>query len=235
MAPARMRANWAAPIIPSGVGRDRGVHRHDVGLAQQLVEVVGGVGDERVAGDHPHAEALEPPPRGPSDGAEPDEAGGAPGQLPGPVALVGERVAEHRAGAHVAVAGHDVAGDGEQQGDGHLGDGVGVAPRRVEHGDAGGGGARPTSTLVGSPRVEPMATSGRSSTAPEQLSASQIDDRGAQLGDAGGEVVGAVQPHRALVEPRLEHDVGEAAQLVERRPPQRCRRRGRPGGSWRAC
>ena len=42
------RRTASAPIIPSGLGRDRGVHRHDVGLGEQVVERVGGVGGERV-------------------------------------------------------------------------------------------------------------------------------------------------------------------------------------------
>src|SRR5206468_10223629 len=73
-------------------------------------------------------------------GAETDEPGGLSGQLPRAEALVGDgAVGENALGAHVVVGGQDVAGGGEEQGDGELGDGVGVAPRRVEHGDAGGG------------------------------------------------------------------------------------------------
>ena len=60
---------------------------------------------------HAHAEALEPPPHGPADGAEADQPGGPARQLPGPEALVGDRaVAVHLALAHVAVGGHDAGG-----------------------------------------------------------------------------------------------------------------------------
>ena len=75
------------------VGRDHGVHRDDVGLGQQVVELVGGGVVEGVVGDDLHAQALEAPGRGPPDRAEADDAHGPARELPGPVALVGDRAA----------------------------------------------------------------------------------------------------------------------------------------------
>ena len=99
------------------LGGGRRVHRHDVGLAQQGLErVVGGVGRVRVVRDDRHAQALEAPSHRPPDGTEADETDRAPRDLPGPEPLVGDgSVAEHLAGPHVAVAGHHVAGHGQQQ------------------------------------------------------------------------------------------------------------------------
>ena len=124
-------------------------------------------------------EALEAPLRGPAHRAEADDAGGPPGDLPGAVALVGDgAVVEDRAGAHVAVAGDDVAGDGEEQGDGHLGDAVGVAARGVQHRDALVGGAGDVD--VGG--VAPGRADGPQRQVEHRAraeSASQIDDVGA--------------------------------------------------------
>ena len=115
-----------------------GVHRHDVGIGQERVErIVGGVVAVGVEGDHAHPQAFEPPPRRATDRAEPDQAGGSTGDLPRAVALVGQRaVAEHLQLADVAVGRQQMAGDGEQQRNGDLCHAIGVAARRVEHGDA---------------------------------------------------------------------------------------------------
>ncbi len=62
--------------------------------------------------------------------------------LPRPETLVGNRaVAKHLAGPDVGVGANQMTGGGEQQGDRHLGDRVGVAARRVQHRDPGAGGA----------------------------------------------------------------------------------------------
>ena len=120
-----------------GLRRHLGVHRHDVGLFEQLIKGVGGVGVVRVIGDHPHPEALQAPLGGLADRAEADEPGGAPGQLPGAKSLVGDGVvAPYLARAHVEVGAHESPVDGKEHGDGHLGHGVGVAPGRVEHGNS---------------------------------------------------------------------------------------------------
>ena len=56
-----MRANCSAPIIPAVSGVTIGVHRHHVGLGEQVVERVRGLVVVGVVRDHAHAEALEPP------------------------------------------------------------------------------------------------------------------------------------------------------------------------------
>ena len=87
------------------------MHRHDVGLGEQVVERVRGVGRERVVADDLHAEAGEPPRRRPAHRAVADDAGGLAGHLPGPEALVGDgAVAVGLAGAHVEVGADDARG-----------------------------------------------------------------------------------------------------------------------------
>ena len=87
--------------------------------------------------------------------------------------------------------------------------------------------AAATSTLVGSPRAEPTATSGRSRTGPATTSPSQIDDRGALGVDALGQCVGAVEAERSVVEPRVDDEVGHRGQPLDARPTER---RGHEGG-----
>ena len=80
------------------------------------------------------------------------------------------------------------------------------------------------STLVGSPRHEPIASSGRSSTGPFTESLSTIEQVGALGLDALGELLGAVEAQRPVVDPRIEHDVG--AELAQRLEPVAPERRG---------
>ena len=133
-----------------------------------------------------------------------------PGELPAAEALVGDRaVAVHLALAHVAVGGDEVAGDGEQQADGELGHAVGVAARAPAARGCPWRWRPSRSTLVGSPRVEPMATSGRSSTGPAALVGLADEDRGPELGGAGGQLLLVVEPERLLVDPRVDDELAE--------------------------
>ena len=113
--------------------------------------------------------------------------------------------------AHVAVGREHVAGDGEQQRDGDLGHAVGVAAGRVQHRECPRSVAAATSTLVGSPRVEPMTRSGRSSTSPCTKSASHTSTVAPELVDPLGQLRAVPDPQRRLVEPRVEHDVAHLA------------------------
>src|SRR4029078_708987 len=86
-------------------------------------------------------EALEAPFRRAPARTEPDDAGGAVVELPRPEALVGNRaVAPDLALAHVHVGPDDATVDRVQESDGHLGDGIGVPPRRPQDRDPPGRG-----------------------------------------------------------------------------------------------
>ena len=204
------------------LGRDRRVHRHDVGLGEQVVERVGGVGCERVVADDLHAEAGEAPGRGPAHRAVAHDAHGLAGQLPGPEALVGDgAVAVGLARPDVEVGPDDTAVHREEEGDGHLGDGVGVASRRPQHGDAllGGGG---DVDVVGVAAAR--ADGDQRQVEHRALHAVGLDDEevGALGFDPGGEVVGVVEAQRLVVDPGIEHDVGEGTEGVEAGTAERC-------------
>ena len=82
-----------------------------------------------------HRSALPTAPR-------PTRPGRSPRHLPRPEPLIGDgAVAKHLARPDIRVGGQHVAGDREEQGECHLGDGVGIAARGVEHRDARRGGA----------------------------------------------------------------------------------------------
>ena len=186
------------------------MHRDDVGLGEQVVERVRGVVGVRVVGDDAHAEPFEPPLRGAADRAEADEARGPPRELPRPEPLVGDRaVAVDLALAHVEVGAHDAAVHREQQRDGELGDGVGVAARRPQHGDARGGGGGDVDVVgVAAARAD------RDEREVEDgaLHGVGLDDEDVRAFgfDALGELLRVVDAQRVLVDPRVEHDVGEA-------------------------
>ena len=210
-----MRSNCAAPIMPCGLGGDHRVHRHHVGLGEEVVEAVGGFGVVRVVRDHAHPESFEPPLRGSAHGTEADEAGGLTRELPGPEPLVGDRaVAPDLAGAHVEVGPDDTAVHREQQRDGHLGDAVGVAARGAQHRDARGGGGRDVDVrrvaATRTDRAERQVEHGA-------LHGVALDDEevGALGDDAFRELLGLVEAERAVVDPRVEHDVGEAFERLE--------------------
>ena len=129
------RRELIGPHHAERLGRRRGVHRHDVGLGQHRFErVVGRLGRVRVERDDVHPEPLEAPAGGTPHCAQSHQADGAPGHLPGAVALVGDgTVDEDLVGPHVAVARQQVAGHGEQQRHRQLGHAVGVAARGAQH------------------------------------------------------------------------------------------------------
>ena len=168
-----------------------------------------------------HAEPLEPPSRRPPDGAEADEARRPAGDLPAAEALVRDRaVPVHLARAHVPVGGHEVPGDGEQQGDGHLGDAVGVAAGRAQHRDALGGGA-------GHVDVGGVAA-GRADGDERQVehrARARVgladQDGGAELGRPRRQLLLVEQPERLVVDPRVHHQLAELAEGVEPRSAQR--------------
>ena len=109
---------------------------------QQLVEAMAGLVAVRVVGDDRHAKARQPPAQRSADGAEAHQARGASGDLAAAEPLVGDgSVAKHLARADVRFGRQQVAGGREQQCDGHLGDRVGVAPRRVQNRNPRGGRA----------------------------------------------------------------------------------------------
>ena len=157
-----------------------------------------------------HAEALEPPLRGPADRAEADDAGGATRQLPRAVALVGDLAARvHLAGAHVVVGGHDEAVGREQQRDRHLGDRVGVAARCAQHRDPGlGGGGDVDVVGVAAARPDQL----QRQVEHRALHGVGLDDEdvGAFVDEARRELLAVVQAQRDLLDPRVVHDVGHA-------------------------
>ena len=118
MAPGACAANCFAPIMPSvsGVGAAC-IDTTSASASRPSSEswVASSLYGSKEITFMP--EALEPPPRRPAHRAEPDQAGGPPGHLPRPVALVGDgAVPEDLALADVAVGGQQVAGDGEAAG-----------------------------------------------------------------------------------------------------------------------
>ena len=206
------------------LGRRRRVHGDDVGLGQQGVErVVGGVVGVRVERDHGHAESLEAPLHRPAHRTEPDQPGGSPGDLPGPVALVRDRAAAVEiAGAHLAVGHHHVAGGGEQQGDGHLRDPVGVAPGRAQHRDAARRGAGDVDVGgVAAGRADDLQGTIEDLAHDEVGLADQ--DGGADLVDPLGQLGAVPDAQRVLVDPRV---VGDRAQLLQPVEPFAPARRG---------
>ena len=180
---------------------------------EQLVEAVAGLVVVRVVGDDLHAQPLQPPSQRPADRAEPDQPGGLPGDLPGPEPLVGDRaVAKHLAGPDIRVGGQQVAGRREQQGERHLGDGVGVAARGVQHRDARAGGAGDVD-VVG-------VAAGRGDGPQRQLEYRTADrialhDKhiGALGGDPLGQLLGGVDPQRRLIDPRVVDHIGKSRSL----------------------
>ena len=122
------------------VGRLRQVHGDEVRLGEQLVEgdhpdaeLRGACGlDVGVVGHEPHAERREPLGDEQPDAPEADDADGLVGELD-----AGELRALPLAGLERGARGRDVAGAGEQQGDGELRGAHDVRGRGVDDHDAG--------------------------------------------------------------------------------------------------
>jgi xylulokinase len=200
---------------PGGVVGDRGVQRDDVGLRQQLVETVAGLVVVRVAGDDVQAQTGKPPLDRLTDRAEADQPGGAPGDLPGPEALVGNgAVAKHVAGPHISVGGQQVPGGGQQQRYRHLGDRVGVAGRGVQHRNPGGGGGGDVDVVGVPPRRRH-----RPQSQLEHRTGNRITLHHNDIGTLGGypisKLPGGVDSQRRLVYPRVVNHISESSQLVE--------------------
>ena len=167
-----------------------------------------------------HPETLEAPAQGPADGAQSDEAGGAPGQLPRPVPLVGDAaVLEDLVGPHVVVGRQRVASGGEEQGDGQLRHGVGVAPGRPEHGDASRGGGGDVD-VVGVAAARADGPQGEVEHGAVHEVGLDDEHVGAFFLDTGGQLLAVVDAQGLVVDPRVEDDVGQLAQGVEAFAPE---------------
>ena len=199
------------------------MHRDDVGLVEQLIERVRRVLGVRVVRDHAHAEPFEAPLHRASHGSQSHDARGLPRVLPRAVALVGDRPAAVRvAGADVAIGGHDPPGHREEQRHRHLGDRVGVATRGAQHRDPGGGGGGHVDvvgvTPAGADREEWQIEDG----AGDEIGLHH-EEVGALGLDPGRQLLGVVEPHGLLVDPGVEHHVGEALERVQSFAAERCR------------
>jgi hypothetical protein len=87
---------------PDGVIGDRRVQRDDVRLGQQLVEAVFGLDVIGIVGDDTHAQAGQPPLQSAADGAEADQPGREPGDLPAAESLIrDDSVAKSVAAANI--------------------------------------------------------------------------------------------------------------------------------------
>ncbi len=170
-----------------------------------------------------------------ADRAEAHEPGRQPRDLPGPEALVGDgAVAEHLAGADVRVGGQHVASGRKEQGDRHLGDRVGVAAGRMQHRDARRDRSRDVD-VVG------VSAGGRDGTQrqveyrPAHRIALHDKDVGLFCRRALRELLGGVDPQRALLDPRVVDDVDQLLQLVETRTAKGCRHEGAKSGHDCSC
>ena len=216
---------------------DRCVQRDHVSLGEQLVEAVAGLVVVRVGRDDGHAQPGQPPFQCPADGAETHESGRAPGDLPGAEPLIRDgAVAEHLACPHLPVGRHHVAGGGEQKCERHLGNRVGIAGRRVQHRNA-------RRRRTGHVDVVRVAAGGGDcpQSEVEHRTSNRITLHDNNIGgfctDPLGELLGAVDPQRGLVDPRVVDDVGELPQLVQAGTAQRrghqCAKSGHVCTCWR--
>ena len=148
---------------------------------------------------------------GAADRAEADDARGAARELPGAVALVGDLAAARTPRrAHVVVGGHDEAVHREQQRDRDLGDRVGVAARARAARGCPAVVAAAMSTLLGSPRHEPMhARAGGRTPGPSRSRTRRSRMSAPSSLDARRELLAVVEAQRDLLDPRVVHDVGE--------------------------
>ena len=157
------------------------------------------------------------------DRAEPDDARGATGELPGAVPLVGDLAARvHLVGAHVVIGGHDEAVRREQQRDRDLGDGVGVATGRAQHRDPRLGGGLDVDVVGVAPaRADELQR--QVEHRPLHRVGLDDEDVGALLDEPGRELLAVVEPQRDVLDPGVVHHVG---QRVERVPALAAERRG---------
>jgi hypothetical protein len=107
--------------------------------------------------------------------------------------------------------------DRQQQADGHLGDSVGVAAGCVQHGDAGGG--CPVDVDVRG--VTARRADGHQRQVehrPTDRVALADDDRRTLAVDAFGQPLDVVEPERPVLDPRVDHQVDDAAQPLDAGP-----------------
>ncbi len=197
------------------------MHRHNIGTRQELVEGDSRLAGVGVSGDDLHPQALQSPAQCPPDGAQPDQPGRAPGELPGAEPLVRDRaVGIDPACTHIRVGAKDVAVNGEEEGDGHLGHGIGVACRAVQHRDTRRGGGRHID-------VGGITAGGRNrhEWALEHRAGDPIGLHHQQIGpcavDPLGKLGGRHDPQRHLVDPRVIDHLGQRSDALEALPPQR--------------
>src|SRR5205823_13325058 len=129
-------------------------------------------------------------------------------------------VLEHGVGADVVVSGQHVARRGQQQSDSELGHGIGVAPGRSQDRDAGSGGAGHVD-VVGVATARPDGDQRQLEHRAAHEVALHDDDVGALLVGSLGQAGPVVDAQRGLVDPRVEHDVGQLPQGVEALAPER--------------
>ena len=213
-----VRADHADGLIGDGC-----VQRDDVGLGEEFVETVVGLVVVRVVGDDRHAEPLQPPPQGTRDGAEAHQPRGSAGDLPCPESLVGNgAVAKHLPGSDIRVGGQHVAGGGEQQCDRHFRDRIGVAPGCVQHRYARRGRAGDVD-VVGIPAGGGDGAQRQVEYRPAHRITLHDKDIGVLCGRPLRQLLGAIDPQRALLDPRVVDHVDQLPQFVETRTAQGCR------------
>jgi len=123
----------------AGLGRQRAMNRNDVGAGQQLIEAHQldtrwRLGDERVEGDHVHAEAASTIRHQAADGSQPQQADGAAVELRAPEVEVGQIALRHPAVlAQLSLGAADAASVVQQQAQREVGHRDGVATRGAEH------------------------------------------------------------------------------------------------------
>ncbi len=190
----RRRRRMAAKLVgvdhPERLGGGGGVHRHHVGLGQHRVErVVGGLGRSTGRRRSPSC----PVPRSASGRRDPRRRGRRARRCARPAARrgsAGRGSSRRRRSRRCARHDRRAAGGGSPR--------TAARPPARPHRRRCGPGVRSTgmplavaagtSTLVGSPRVEPMTRSGRSSTSPEHEVGLADEDGRADLVDALGQL-----------------------------------------------
>ena len=237
--PSRIAANCSAPIMPTVSSVTGACSETMSACLEQLVEAVAGLVVVRVVGDDRDAEPGQPPPQGPADGAEAHQARRPPGDLAAAEPLVGDgAVAKHLAGADIGVGG--AARDGWPRT-------AARRPSRRPRRHCGPGVCRTGIPAAVAPAMSTLfgITAGgrdRPQREVEHRSTHRIGlhhkDIGAFCAGAIGQLLGGVDPQRGLVDPRVVDDIGQLAQLVETRPPQRgghqgTRSRGHDCPCWR--
>ena len=171
------------------------------------------VGVVRVVGDAPACRA----PRAATSAARPTAPsptmpGGAARELPGPVPLVGD-LAVPRTPGPPARRGRRGRRRGSRRTAARreLGDRVGVAARRAQHRDAPARSPRPTSTLLGSPRHEPISAQRQvEDRALRPKSDSTIRMSAPSAATALGQLLAVQDAERRVLDPRV---------VARRRPP----------------